>query len=77
MPRRNDFDTAWKEAITKHFRAFLQFFFPAIALEIDWSVEPICSIRSCIGSAVAQCGVGERPTRSCAWCGCQARKNGC
>jgi hypothetical protein len=33
----SDFDSPWKEAIEVLFPAFMQFFFPAIHREIDWS----------------------------------------
>ncbi|MBX3167634.1 MAG: transposase [Candidatus Eremiobacteraeota bacterium] len=33
---QTDYDLHWKIAITQYFRAFLEFFFPRIAAEIDW-----------------------------------------
>jgi hypothetical protein len=30
-------DNAWKDALDRSFREFMEFFFPAIAAEIDWS----------------------------------------
>jgi hypothetical protein len=36
MPVRNDFDSPWKEIIEKYFESFMQFFYPAIASDIDW-----------------------------------------
>lgn len=33
----NEYDSPWKEAIGLHFRQFLEFFFPEIAADIDWS----------------------------------------
>jgi hypothetical protein len=33
----SDFDSPWKEALDRFFRAFLEFFFPAVAQGIDWS----------------------------------------
>jgi hypothetical protein len=33
---RHDFDTPWKEGLEAYFQEFMEFFFPAIALEIDW-----------------------------------------
>ena len=32
-----DYDSPWKEAIRLHFESFLQFFFPRIWADIDWS----------------------------------------
>jgi len=37
MPIRNDFDSPWKEIIEKYFESFMQFFYPEIACEIDWT----------------------------------------
>ncbi len=34
---RNDFDSPWKDALQHFLRPFLEFFFPAIAADIDWS----------------------------------------
>ena len=34
---RNDYDSPWKEITEKFFREFIQFFFPNICDEIDWS----------------------------------------
>ena len=34
---RNDFDSPWKEAISLHFQDFLEFFFPEIHVDVDWS----------------------------------------
>jgi hypothetical protein len=33
---RHDFDTPWKEGLETYFQKFMEFFFPAIAAEIDW-----------------------------------------
>lgn len=33
----SQYDSPWKEAIERYFRAFLEFFFPLIAAEIDWT----------------------------------------
>lgn len=33
----SDFDSPWKEALDSFFEVFLEFFFPAIYAEIDWS----------------------------------------
>jgi len=40
MPFSDDYDGAWKETIEVFFRSFLELFFPLVAREIDWSVEP-------------------------------------
>ena len=34
---RSDYDSPWKEAVARHFESFLTFFFPAMAVEVDWS----------------------------------------
>ena len=34
---RNDFDSPWKEAISLYFQDFLEFFFPEIHADVDWS----------------------------------------
>ena len=36
-PAMSDFDSPWKEALDRYFPAFLQFFFPNIHADIDWS----------------------------------------
>ncbi len=34
---RDDFDSPWKDLLDRWQRPFLEFFFPAIAADIDWS----------------------------------------
>jgi hypothetical protein len=34
---RDDFDSPWKDALQRFLQQFLQFFFPAIAAEVDWN----------------------------------------
>jgi len=34
---RSDYDSPWKDALERHFRSFLEFFFPDIADDIDWA----------------------------------------
>ncbi|ACK70835.1 conserved hypothetical protein [Gloeothece citriformis PCC 7424] len=34
----SDYDSAWKEALTTYFEAFLQFCFPQVHRDIDWSL---------------------------------------
>lgn len=33
---QNDYDSPWKDILEKFFPDFLEFFFPAIHMEIDW-----------------------------------------
>ena len=33
----SDFDSPWKEVLDRYFPAFLDFFFPNIHADIDWS----------------------------------------
>lgn len=33
----SEYDSPWKEALEQYFHAFMLFFFPSIASEIDWS----------------------------------------
>lgn len=41
MPKRtrtrDDYDSPWKDTLQRYLRQFLDFFFPAIAADIDWS----------------------------------------
>jgi hypothetical protein len=37
----SDQDNAWKELLDLHFREFMEFFFPTIAAEIDWTRKPV------------------------------------
>jgi Domain of unknown function (DUF4351) len=37
----SDQDNAWKELLDLHFREFMEFFFPVIAAEIDWTRTPV------------------------------------
>ncbi|CAN2041178.1 Cytosolic protein [Candidatus Magnetomoraceae bacterium gMMP-15] len=37
MSRYDDFDSPWKDILTIYFKDFLEFFFPVIYSEIDWS----------------------------------------
>ncbi|WP_255753602.1 hypothetical protein [Massilia sp. erpn] len=36
-PSRHDYDTPWKDALTRHFPDFLAFYFPAAHAAIDWA----------------------------------------
>ena len=36
-PRREDYDSPWKTLLEHYFQAFLEWFFPAMAADIDWS----------------------------------------
>lgn len=38
---KSDQDNAWKELLDLHFWEFMEFFFPAIAAEIDWTRAPV------------------------------------
>jgi hypothetical protein len=33
----DDYDTPWKDALTRYFQEFVAFYFPAVHLEIDWT----------------------------------------
>jgi len=37
MVNRDDYDSPWKEILSAYFQEFMEFFFPHIAREIDWS----------------------------------------
>lgn len=37
----SDQDNAWKELLDHHFREFIEFFFPTIAAEINWTRKPV------------------------------------
>jgi len=37
MTQRDDYDSPWKDILTDYFGQFTVFFFPDIALKIDWS----------------------------------------
>ena len=43
MTDRDDFDSPWKEILNTYFQEFMEFFFPDIADEIDWTrgYEPL------------------------------------
>jgi hypothetical protein len=41
MQPNAEFDSPWKTVIELFFRAFMQFYFPSIAAEIDWTYPPI------------------------------------
>ena len=36
----HNFDSPWKDIIAIYFRSFMEFFFPDIASEIDWNINP-------------------------------------
>ena len=36
MPKRSDYDSPWKDMVEKYFQQFMEFFFPQIAVNIDW-----------------------------------------
>jgi hypothetical protein len=36
----SDYDGAWKECLRLHFQGILEKYFPAMAAEIDWNVQP-------------------------------------
>lgn len=37
----DDYDTPWKNALTRYFPEFMAFYFPAAHSQIDWSVAPV------------------------------------
>jgi len=37
MTTRDDYDSPWKEILSAYFQEFMEFFFPHIAREIDWT----------------------------------------
>jgi hypothetical protein len=37
MTSSDNYDTPWKDILSAYFQEFLEFFFPEIAKEIDWS----------------------------------------
>lgn len=37
IPANDDYDTPWKDAVTRYFPEFIAFYFPDAAREIDWS----------------------------------------
>lgn len=37
----HEFDSPWKNIISSYFEQFMIFFFPKVAIDIDWSVPPI------------------------------------
>ena len=59
MKNRRDFDSAWKEAITRFFRPFLEFFFADIAQDVDWS-QPITFLESELRKAHPKDKMGRR-----------------
>ena len=36
MVKRTDYDSPWKDLVEKYFQQFMEFFFPEIAIRIDW-----------------------------------------
>ncbi len=36
IPSNDDYDTPWKDALTRYFPEFMAFYFPLAAAEIDW-----------------------------------------
>ena len=36
-PQRTDFDSPWKRVLDLYFQPFMEYFFPHIAKDIDWS----------------------------------------
>jgi len=59
MTQSDEYDSPWKDILTDYFEQFLVFFFPDIALKIDWSYRRM-------GYPPAQCGFSGR---------CAERKN--
>ncbi|MCP5104463.1 MAG: cytosolic protein, partial [bacterium] len=39
-PKQPEYDSAWKDIIEEHFEPFLEFFFPNIHMDIDFSRMP-------------------------------------
>ncbi|MDC8758836.1 transposase [Janthinobacterium fluminis] len=37
----DDYDTPWKNAVTRYFSTFMAFYFPAAHAQIDWSQAPV------------------------------------
>ncbi|MCK4485386.1 MAG: hypothetical protein KAU38_01320, partial [Desulfobacterales bacterium] len=38
-PDRVDYDSPWKKALEVYFKEFIDFFFPQMAEDVDWSRE--------------------------------------
>jgi hypothetical protein len=41
VPDRADYDSPWKKALEVYFKEFIDFFFPGIAADLDWSREHV------------------------------------
>ncbi|MBT9438357.1 MAG: hypothetical protein GAS50_04100 [Desulfobacterales bacterium] len=41
IPDRADYDSPWKKALEVYFKEFIQFFFPDIAADVNWSCKYI------------------------------------
>lgn len=37
LTRREDYDSPWKTLLENHFQAFLEWFFPAVAADVNWA----------------------------------------
>jgi hypothetical protein len=35
--RREDYDSPWKTLLERYFQAFLEWFFPVVAADVDWA----------------------------------------
>ena len=41
VPDRADYDSPWKNALEVYFREFIDFFFPGVSGDMDWSREHV------------------------------------
>ncbi|MGE0494271.1 MAG: transposase [Vulcanimicrobiota bacterium] len=55
------YDSPWKDALVDFFQPFLEFFFPAIAAQLDWSA-PVVSLDKELSAVTRQARAGPRRT---------------
>ena len=47
VPDRADYDSPWKKALEVYFKEFIDFFFPEMAADLDWSKGMFFLTRNC------------------------------
>lgn len=55
----DQYDSPWKETIERHFPDFLQFFFPSVHAQVDWS-KPVIFLEQELRAVARDAELGTR-----------------
>jgi len=58
-PSNDDYDTPWKDALTRYFPEFMAFYFPAVHAQVDWT-KPHIFLDQELAQIVQDAELGKR-----------------